>query len=250
MKEFIHSLTKLKAHNAQKFALGLESGLVKVYSFDEKTGDISLYLDIKEHTKAITYLLGLNNGNLLTCSIDKDIKIINIPKAFFKNYSVVQTIKCAADSFYFQSAIEMTDGNLIAGDWKNITIWQPTKKSGSNDCEYTELNKIVINNRVNSAVRSGRLCAGAGGVPALVQRGAEKQLYPGGDQSDPPQPGAGGGGGDPASDPGGLFEFERRYPGARGPDRHRGHGAQYFDYNRRMKHGSERGNPPADPTAE
>ena len=153
LKEFIHTLTKLKAHNAQKFALGLESGLVKVYSFDEKTGDISLYIDIKEHTKAITYLLGLNNGNLLTCSIDKDIKIINIPKAFFKNYSVVQTIKCAADSFYFQSAIEMTDGNLIAGDWKNIIIWQPTKKSGSNDCEYTELNKIVINNRVTALIQ-------------------------------------------------------------------------------------------------
>ena len=153
LKEFIHSLTKLKSHNAQKFALGLESGLVKVYSFDEKTGDISLYLDIKEHTKALTYVLGLNNGNLLTCSIDRDIKIINIPKAFFKNYSVIQTIQCASDSFYFQSAIEMTDGNLIAGDWKNIVIWQPTKKAGSNDYEYTELNKIVINNRVTALIQ-------------------------------------------------------------------------------------------------
>ena len=153
MKEFIHSLTKLKAHNAQKFALGLENGLTKIYSFDEKTGEISHYLDINEHTKAITYVQGLNNGNLVTCSIDKALKIINIPKAFFKNYSVIQTIQCAPDSFYFQTAIEMTDGNLIAGDWKNIIIWQPSKKSGSNDYEYTELNKIVINNRVTALIQ-------------------------------------------------------------------------------------------------
>ena len=44
----------------------------------------------------------------------------------------------------------MTDNNLIAGDWKNIVIYKPVKKGGSNeDFEYEELNKIVINNRIN-----------------------------------------------------------------------------------------------------
>ena len=154
VKEYIHSLAQLKAHNTQKFAIGLESGLVKVFSFDEKSGEIALFLDIKEHEKAITYILGLNNGNFLTCSVDKTIKIINIPKSFFKNYSVAQTLQCGPDSFYFQTAIEMTDGNLIAGDWKNIVIWKPTKKKGNNnDYEYEELNKIVINNRVTALLQ-------------------------------------------------------------------------------------------------
>ena len=153
IKEFIHSIAKLKAHNVQKFAAGLESGQVKIYSFDEKSGDISHYLDINEHSKALTYVLGLNNGNLLTCSIDKTIKIISIPKSFFKNYSVLQTIQCAPDSFYFQTAIEMTDCNIIAGDWKNIVIWEPSIKSGSNDVEYKELNKIVINNRATALLQ-------------------------------------------------------------------------------------------------
>ena len=154
MNEFIHSIANLKAHNSQKFAVGLESGLVKIFSIEEKSGLINLYLDIKEHTTALTYVLGLNNGNLVTCSTDKFMKIIKIPKGFFKTYSVVQTIQCAPDSFYFQNAIEMTDGNLIAGDWKNIIIYKPGKKSGnSEDFEYEELNKIVINNRVTALLQ-------------------------------------------------------------------------------------------------
>ena len=154
IQEFIHSIAMMKSHNYQKFAAGLENGLVKIYSIDDKSGDISLYLDIKEHATALTYVLGLNNGNILTCSTDKFMKIIKIPKGFFKNYYVVQTIKCAPDSFYFQTAIEMTDGNLIAGDWKNIVIYKPIKKSGSNeDIEYEELNKIIINNRTTALLQ-------------------------------------------------------------------------------------------------
>ena len=154
IQEFIHSIALLKSHNSQKFAAGLESGVVKVYSLDDKSGDVSLYLDIKEHATALTYVLGLNNGNLLTCSTDKLMKVIKIPKGFFKTYSVAQTIKCAPDSFYYQTAIEMTDGNLIAGDWKNIVIFKPIKKSQNNeDIEYEELNKIIINNRVTALLQ-------------------------------------------------------------------------------------------------
>ena len=151
LNEFIHSISLLKAHNSQKFALALESGTAKIFSFDEKSGDISPFLDIKEHDKSLTYVYGLKNGNLLTCSMDRFIKIINIPKSFFKSYSVVQTIECAPNSFYYQTAIEMADGNLIAGDWKNIVIWRPTKKG--QDIEYIEMNRIVINSRTTALLQ-------------------------------------------------------------------------------------------------
>ena len=158
LKEFIHSITILKSPNPQKLAVGLENGVVKIYSFDEKSGEISSYCDIKEHEKAITAVLGLNNGNLLTSSQDKTVKIINIPQksfaSLFKNYSVLQTLQCKPDAFYFTSIIEMTDGNIIAGDWKNIIIWKPFKKEGNNDgYEYKEINQIVINNRTTALLQ-------------------------------------------------------------------------------------------------
>ena len=158
LKEFIHSMSLLKSHNCQKFAVGLESGVVKIYSFDEKSGDISSYCEIKEHEKAITTVLGLNNGNLLTCSQDKTAKLINIPQksitTLFKSHSIMQVLKCKPDAFYFLTAIEMTDGNIIAGDWKNIIIWKPFKKEGNNEgFEYKELNQIVLNNRTTALLQ-------------------------------------------------------------------------------------------------
>ena len=158
LKELIHSISLLKSTGTQRFAVGLENGIVKIYTFDEKTGEISPSFDIKEHEKAITIVLGLNNGNLLTCSQDKTIKIINVPHkslvTLFKNYSVLQTLQCKPDSFYFIAAIEMTDGNIIAGDWKNIIIWKPFKKEGNNEgFEYKELNQIVINDRTTALLQ-------------------------------------------------------------------------------------------------
>jgi len=158
LKELIHSISLLKSAGTQRFAVGLESGIVKIYSFDEKSGEISSYCDIKEHEKSITTVLGLNNGNLLTCSQDKTVKIINIPQkslaTLFKNYSVLQTLQCKPDAFYFTAIIEMTDGNLIGGDWKNIIIWKPFKKEGNNEgFEYKEINQIVTNTRTTALLQ-------------------------------------------------------------------------------------------------
>lgn len=154
MKSFIHSMTLLQAHNSHKFALGLENGIVKTYSFDEKSRDISPYLDIKEHEKALTFIYGLRNGNLVTCSTDKLLKIISIPKSFFKNYVVVQILQCAPDSFYYQTVIEMNETNLIAGDWKNIVISKQNKKeTNSQEHGYIELNRIAINNRITALLQ-------------------------------------------------------------------------------------------------
>jgi hypothetical protein len=130
---------------------------VKLYSFDEKSGEISSQSEIKEHEKAITTVLGLNNGNLLTCSQDKTLKIINIPQKsivnLFKSYSVLQVLQCKPDSFFFITAIEMNDGNIIAGDWKNIMIYKPFKKEGNEGYEYREINQIVINNRTTALLQ-------------------------------------------------------------------------------------------------
>ena len=157
LKDFIHSISLIKLQNSQKFAVGLESGLVKVYSFDEKSGDISSHCDIKEHEKAITIVLGLNNGNLVTCSQDKTLKIINFPQkslvTLFKNYTVLQVLNCKPDAFYTISCIEMSDGNIIAGDWKNIIIYKPFKKEGSEGFEYREINQIVINSRTTALLQ-------------------------------------------------------------------------------------------------
>ena len=158
LKDFIHSIALIKFQNSQKLAVGLESGIIKVYNFDEKSGDISSHCDIKEHEKPLTRVLGLNNGNLLTCSQDKTLKIINFPQkslaSLFKNYSVVQVLQCKPDAFYFITAIEMSDGNIIAGDWKNIIIYKPFKKEGNNEgFEYKEMNQIVINNRTTALLQ-------------------------------------------------------------------------------------------------
>ena len=158
LKEFIHSISLLKSQGTQRFAVGLENGIVKIYSLDEKTGEISQTAEIREHEKAITIVLGLNNGNLLTCSQDKTLKIINVPQksivSLFKSHSVLQVLQCKPDAFYFITAIEMTDGNIIAGDWKNIIIWRPFKKEGNNEgFEYREINQIVINNRTTALLQ-------------------------------------------------------------------------------------------------
>ena len=158
LKEFIHSITLLKAANSQRLAVGLENGIVKIFSFDEKSGEISSQSEIKEHEKSVTTVLGLNNGNLLTCSQDKSLKIINIPQKslvnLFKSHSVLQVLQCKPDAFYFITALEMTDGNIIAGDWKNIMVYKPFKKEGNNEgYEYKEINQIVINSRTTALLQ-------------------------------------------------------------------------------------------------
>ena len=158
LKEFIHSITLIKSPNSQRLAVALENGVVKVFSFDEKSGEISSQCEIKEHEKPVTTVLGLNNGNLLTCSQDKTLKIINIPQKsivnLFKSHSVLQVLQCKPDAFYFITAIEMTDGNIIAGDWKNIMIYKPFKKEGNNEgFEYKEINQIVINSRTTALLQ-------------------------------------------------------------------------------------------------
>ena len=129
----------------------------KVFTFNDSTGDLSPDFDIKEHDKSITAVLGLNNGNLITCSQDKTLKVIYFPQkshvSIFKNYSVIQVLQCKPDSFYFTCIIEMSDGNIVAADWNNILIWKPFKKDNSNEYEYREINQIVISTRTTALLQ-------------------------------------------------------------------------------------------------
>ena len=158
VKEFILSMSLIKSSGAQKFAVGLENGIVKVFSLNENSGEISQDFEIKEHEKSITAVLGLNNGNLITCSQDKNLKVIRFPQnsliSIFKNYTVDQVLQCKPDAFYFTSVIEMNDCNIIVGDWKNIIIYKPFRKEGFNEgFEYREINQIVINNRTTALLQ-------------------------------------------------------------------------------------------------
>ena len=157
LKEFIHSVSPIKLSGVQKLAVGLENGIVKVFTFNDSTGDLSPDFDIKEHDKAITAVLGLNNGNLITCSQDKTLKVIYFPQkslvSIFKNYSVIQVLQCKPDSFYFTCIIEMSDGNIVAADWNNILMWKPFKKDNNNEYEYREINQIVVSTKTTALLQ-------------------------------------------------------------------------------------------------
>ena len=138
----VNCLTLLKDNEGNytnKFATGLENGKINVYYFDKKRNTIYLDYEIKEHTKAITYLTSLKGGRILSCSLDSTIKLIEETVAysyllsFWKRYYVIQTMtKPEVDKYkQFQPtcAIEMSVNTLVSGDWNNITLWKLIKKT-------------------------------------------------------------------------------------------------------------------------
>ena len=137
----VHCLTVLKDYKGNlvnKFAAGLENGNINVYYVDPKSNNIFLDFEIKEHTKAVTYILCLHDGRLLTCSQDNTMKLIEETTAysyllsFWRRYYVIQTLtKPNVDKYnIFQpvSVIEMSNNTIISGDWKNIIIWKLIRK--------------------------------------------------------------------------------------------------------------------------
>jgi len=138
----VNCLTLLKDNEGNytnKFATGLDNGKINVYYFDKKRNTIYLDYEIKEHTKAITYLTSLKGGRILSCSLDSTIKLIEETVAysyllsFWKRYYVIQTMtKLEVDKYkQFQPtcAIEMSVNTLVSGDWNNITLWKLIKKT-------------------------------------------------------------------------------------------------------------------------
>jgi hypothetical protein len=137
----VHCLTVLKDYKGNlvnKFAAGLENGNINVYYVDPKSNNIFLDFEIKEHTKAVTHILCLHDGRLLTCSQDNTMKVIeetisySYLLSFWRRYYLIQTLtKPNIDKYnIFQpiSVIEMSYNTIISGDWKNITIWKLIRK--------------------------------------------------------------------------------------------------------------------------
>ena len=155
-KEFIHCITLIRTIDLylSKFAVGLENGTINIYKIDEISGEVSLDFEIKEFEKPISCLVSLNNGNLASFSFDKKIKIIeicsnqNVLLSIFRKYNVIQTITGKEDSFYYTAAIEMRDGTIVTGDWKNIMLYKNSNNGDGNN-EYKQINQIVINNRIS-----------------------------------------------------------------------------------------------------
>ena len=141
-ESIVHCMTLLKdkeGNATNKFATGLENGNINIYYFDKHSNKIYLDFEIKEHTKAVTFITGLKGGRILTCSQDNSMKLIEETLAysyllsFWKRYYVIQTFnKPNADKYnIFQPvcAIEMNNNTIISGDWTNITLWKLVKKT-------------------------------------------------------------------------------------------------------------------------
>ena len=141
-ESIVHCMALLKdkeGKDTNKFATGLENGNINIYYFDKKTNKIYLDYEIKEHTKAVTYIIGLKGGRILTCSQDYTMKLIEETLAysyllsFWKRYYIIQTFtKPNTDKYnIFQPvcAIEMNINTIISGDWKKITLWKLLKKT-------------------------------------------------------------------------------------------------------------------------
>ena len=141
-ESIVYCMTLLKdkeGNNTNKFATGLDNGKINVYYFDKRTNKIYLDFEIKEHTKAVTYITGLKGGRILSCSYDNTMKLIEETLAysyllsFWKRYYVIQTfIKPDSNQYkIFQPicAIEMNVNTIISGDYTNLTLWKLVKKS-------------------------------------------------------------------------------------------------------------------------
>ena len=141
-ESIVHCMTLLQdseGNNTNKFATALDNGNINVYYFDKKYNKIYLDYEIKEHTKAVTFITGLKGGRILSISQDNSMKIIeetlsySYLLSFWKRYYVIQSlIKPNADKYnIFQPvcAVEMNVNTLVSGDWNTILVWKLIKKS-------------------------------------------------------------------------------------------------------------------------
>ena len=141
-ESIVYCMTLLKdneGNNTNKFATGLDNGNINVYYFDKKTNKIYLDFEIKEHTKAVTFITGLKGGRILSCSYDNTMKLIEETLAysyllsFWKRYYVIQTFT-KPDSNQFKifqpiCAVEMNVHTIVSGDYTHLTLWRLIKKS-------------------------------------------------------------------------------------------------------------------------
>ena len=134
----VNALTVLKDYNGRtlnKFAAGLDNGIINVYYVDPKNNNIYLDYEIKEHTKGVIYLTCLHDGRILSCGQDGVMKLTeetySYILSFWRRYYLIQTLTRPSSDKYDQfqpvSVIEMNNNTLVSGDWKHIIIWKLKK---------------------------------------------------------------------------------------------------------------------------
>ena len=137
-----NTLTNIKTINTQNsgiyhlsilkngdFASSSSDGELTIY--DKKTFNSKLV--IYEHYTALYYFTQLKNGNIITCSGDKTMKIIELNN---DTYNVIQTINCDSPIY---KVIEIN--NLISVSNKGLMqIWEKNKL---NNIYYNVTNVII-----------------------------------------------------------------------------------------------------------
>ena len=134
----VNCLTVLNDYNGRtlnKFAAGLDNGIINVYYVDPKNNNIYLDYEIKEHKKGVIYLTCLHDGRILSCGQDGVMKLTeetySYILSFWRRYYLIQTLTRPSSDKYDQfqpvSVIEMNNNTLISGDWKHIIIWKLKK---------------------------------------------------------------------------------------------------------------------------
>ena len=117
------------------FASSSSDGELTIY--DKKTFDSKLI--INEHYIALYYFTQLKNGNIITCSGDKTMKIIKINN---DKYNVIQTINCDSPIY---KVIEIK--NLISVSNKGLMqIWEKSKINN----KYNNVTNVIIQKTYSS----------------------------------------------------------------------------------------------------
>ena len=76
-------------------------------------------LSIKEHKNEIYYFKQLKNGNIITCSADRTMKIIKLGK---NNYEILQILE--KNNFDFKKIIEIQDNIISISPMNKMCLWK------------------------------------------------------------------------------------------------------------------------------
>lgn len=140
LKAKIHTIAQLKGEHANKIAVGLETGGLKIYTVDPKKNfSLDLYSDIKIFKTAVAYILPLRDGRIVSLHNGNVMRVIEIEKNFFmsiiNSYKVIQEINGKENSANLLTGIELSDNSLVIGDWKHILVYRNKNINNNNNSE-------------------------------------------------------------------------------------------------------------------
>ena len=115
----------------------LTNGIILAGLMDSKTleGFINIYDESNNlkkqltcHKKGVICINQLKTGEIITCSDDSTIKILDL-----NDYEIIQNLECLSDSKGISKVIELNNSNLVSSDWNHILFWN--KNPASNKYE-------------------------------------------------------------------------------------------------------------------